>query len=576
MSQADLIEIIETQKQRINSQQTELAWFTNSALPIAARFAGYAVQKFIQQREPNEEGWYKGYLPKMEEIAGVDTSTISRGIATLAAVTDALDKYTYEQRDEDGHKEKSLLYFRPTDLLDRPDEIIPTKEIARHGGNHPKLPCPDCGCVHRRVKRREECAACGHKFFENEHTYQACEPLQDATLPIDIPIASCNASFPDTPPIVEPILDPQELERQAAQLLVAIAGEHTQHIEMIPTPQKYTTVKSSLTQDDLLKHLQGMTTKGVFNRSLDGMTRAIWFDPDNPEEWQICRDAAQELAVADDFKPILAPSPTNGEHAGGGHLWIIFDAEVDAYSALQTLYQYVPRLKAIKDFWPGGGKNARLPGGKYVAPHFEAWCHLFDEHMQNGIGTAAMLIERQTPASVVIDYPKPEPTPEPQRAQPAARQGGYLDKDLAKQVTADFNASHSWVDLLGQPNSSGKYGASWRNDHNPNVHVYADTDLAYDHSTNRLFDRPFDKYDCWCMLQGGQNWEAFRKQDLAQRCAQLREVQEPIEPEREAIPFCPHCHTIIGVGWDGNVKQYKHYTCGKWLGNGQQQGQVAS
>ncbi len=36
-------------------------------------------------------------------------------------------------------------------------------------------------------------------------------------------------------------------------------------------------------------------------------------------------------------------------------------------------------------------------------------------------------------------------------------------------------------------------------------------------------------------------------------------------PTWSQIPECPDCKTIIGVKWYGDIKQYRHETCGKWL-----------
>jgi hypothetical protein len=179
MSQASLIDIIETQKLVI----ADLRWhddiISNTDLPIAARFAARAVRKFTQTRKPCDDGYYKAYLPAMAQLAGVSPSTISRGLETLSDATEALDKHTEELRNEHGHVEKNVLYFRTHESFNQAAEIQPTKDVPKHGGNR-RLPCPDCGCVHRRVKRREECAACGHQFFEQERIIRGDEEsLQD-------------------------------------------------------------------------------------------------------------------------------------------------------------------------------------------------------------------------------------------------------------------------------------------------------------------------------------------------------------------------------------------------------------
>ncbi len=201
MSKSDLIEVIETQQSVIHDLQWHDEIMSNTDLPIAARFAARAIRKFTQTREPCDDGYYKGYLPEMEKLAGVSASTISRGIQTLSDATDAIDKHTDEIRDERGRLEKNLLYFRKNELFEAASEIAPIKEVAKHGGNR-RLPCPECGCVHRRRKTVEECAACSHKFYENERIIlgdeeqEESESLQLATLTVDTLVSDCNMPLP--------------------------------------------------------------------------------------------------------------------------------------------------------------------------------------------------------------------------------------------------------------------------------------------------------------------------------------------------------------------------------------------
>jgi hypothetical protein len=173
--------IINYQRDQLDDCADELAWFTNSNLPIAARFAGYAVQKFIEQRKPGEDGRYKAYLPAMGDAAGVSDSTISRGVKILASATDALDKETLDEWDENGNKH-STLYIQPLDLFRRPQEVKPTKEIKKHGGDHRIVYCDGCGSENIVETKKWVCADCGqvHKTFKQRLVNT---PLQDATAP---------------------------------------------------------------------------------------------------------------------------------------------------------------------------------------------------------------------------------------------------------------------------------------------------------------------------------------------------------------------------------------------------------
>src|SRR5205085_1034911 len=110
------------------------------------------------------------------------------------------------------------------------------------------------------------------------------------------------------------------------------------------------------------------------------------------------------------FKPILIPSPVQGDkHTGGGHFISITTENVDGYSHEQTLYQYTgDLLVGIKDMWPGGGINMRLPGGKYVKHGFAAWCDMYDadgtQLTHDGVGAARVLLDYQTPIDCINQY----------------------------------------------------------------------------------------------------------------------------------------------------------------------------
>lgn len=213
--------IITYQRDQLDDYADELAWFTNSDLPIAARFAGYGVQKFIEERKPGEDGRYKAYLPAMADAAGVSASTISRGVQILADATDALDKNTLDEWDENGNKH-STLYIQPLDPFRRPAEIVPTGEIKKHGGKRTKI-CT-CGSENIIEKKTWVCADCGtvYKQFDQRSVNapeavedEADPPLQDATapesseetlagpdplllaiLPVDTRVSDCNAMPP--------------------------------------------------------------------------------------------------------------------------------------------------------------------------------------------------------------------------------------------------------------------------------------------------------------------------------------------------------------------------------------------
>src|SRR5205085_788909 len=114
------------------------------------------------------------------------------------------------------------------------------------------------------------------------------------------------------------------------------------------------TIDHRLHRGDILAHLKGVKTVGAslgtkVSASAPISTRATCFDVDDPAGWQRLLDAAHLLDYAG-FKSILALSPTEGKHAGGGVLWIVFDRIVDAYNARQTLIDAAPALEEIKEY----------------------------------------------------------------------------------------------------------------------------------------------------------------------------------------------------------------------------------
>lgn len=178
-------------------------------------------------------------------------------------------------------------------------------------------------------------------------------------------------------------------------------------------PKKYYDVHRPLTERDTRAHLLGRKTTGACLHHPDGMTRALCYDADTPEDWRHLVEAAQLLPYGD-YLPLLEPSPVQeGEHAGGGHLWIVFDGLVKASWAKQHVMQLAPSLRHIKESWPGPGNHkVRLPGGKYVKPGFAAWCTLSDGEgnilATDGLSAARVLLGAQTPAEIVPAYPEPE------------------------------------------------------------------------------------------------------------------------------------------------------------------------
>ncbi len=199
----------------------------------------------------------------------------------------------------------------------------------------------------------------------------------------------------------------------AAHLLLSIAGPAPSQIEMSRTgPAKYHSLGHALTFDECAKHLQGIKTRGATLRHPEHLTRALAFDADvhrlYPGWWWVV-GAAEHLAEAG-YRVLLEPSPAGR----GGHLWIIFDDLVDVHAARSYVVKLAPVLGDVGEYWPGPEwamkwNKVRLPGGKYVAPEFIAWCKLYDANRQllseHGMASARVLLEYQTPTSIVPPLP---------------------------------------------------------------------------------------------------------------------------------------------------------------------------
>ncbi len=268
---------------------------------------------------------------------------------------------------------------------------------------------------------------------------------------------------------------------QAAHLLLSIAGPASEQIEMSKTgPAKYYSVGHALTLDECAKHLQGMKTRGATLRHPGQLTRALAFDTDvyrlYPGWWWML-GAAQHLAEAG-YRVLLEPSPAGR----GGHLWIVFDDLVDARAARFHVGRLAPVLGDVGEYWPGPEwaakwNKVRLPGGRYVAPEFTAWCKLYNANRQLlsdcGLAAARVLLAYQTPASIVPPLPADhqEDVKDPQIERPTLhlqreqrsvtpaldvrqeRKYGTVNRFLwfrytPHQIADWYNARHTTDDLL--------------------------------------------------------------------------------------------------------------------------------
>src|SRR4029077_6994755 len=266
-------------------------------------------------------------------------------------------------------------------------DISETK--IKQGGDR-YLICPGCGKTHVHRKTYKKivlvCDECNHisiiedtqvtidypnatwtkeqaeahrKTQRNITSNPVAEPEQDMVIPpcqdskqdaFSSDISIQQAKITIDPPLVAPLADIHHDEiaapnlLAAAQLLLEIAGQHNRHITMPPRhPKKYLEVKRVLTLQDVIEHLQAGEAKGAPCSYADNQTRALCWDGDNPEHWQILMNAMKEL-VSHGYYPLLEQSPHRG-----GHGWIIYSGLVDASAARAEIYRLVPALRELAE-----------------------------------------------------------------------------------------------------------------------------------------------------------------------------------------------------------------------------------
>src|SRR5260370_4403778 len=164
-------------------------------------------------------------------------------------------------------------------------------------------------------------------------------------------------------------------------------------------------------------HLEGRRTYGALIGHPDGTTRASIYDADTCEAVTIVKEAARRLQAAG-YKPLIELSPVRK-----AHLVIIYTEHVDARAAHASECKLAPGLENIKEYWPSPSRNkVRLPAGKYVRPRRVGWCKLYDadgqQLAQDGRSAASVLLEYQTPASIVTLPPEPSTSQPPSQVQP--------------------------------------------------------------------------------------------------------------------------------------------------------------
>ncbi len=505
---------LQREQKRRRELEAYLAWedelFANPHLSATHKLTLRATRRAAERAQTRDEtGKARVNLGSIAEQIGTSPDTVSRSLKVLET-TGALESAVRHELQETGEIWKRVYVAMNDEALQKPKALAPEKP-RNHGGQ--RYVCPKCGNdEHLKIRtRRTLVCPCGHESLIEE-TEQAQEPQPAepaASSPADTLYQQDAATEaepdhtgklrhirkPVTPPMPQDAATEEPLSAAAA-LLGAIAGPALEHIAMNRWgDNKYRTIARTLTEADVFAHLRGDECYGASCRYPDGTTRALCWDGDNAGEWHLMETAARTLAEVG-YLPILEPSPSGR----GGHLWIIFDALVDAEIARRQVYQLVPDLATLKEYWPGpvgteGWNRVRLPGGRYVRLKGQPWCHLISvadgEVSQNGEEAARLLLNHQTPAP---QFPPQGRNFEPQAelSAPADQvvlpticnasteidatwQAKYGDQPLwfaftPTYVAAWWNEQHP-IESLVTTNRGGYASADWRGETEPSVYI---------------------------------------------------------------------------------------------------------
>ncbi len=477
-----LLHALQRTQQRNRELENYLKWeerlFSNPHLSATNKLTLIATRRAaLRGQTHDEQGRTRLNLNSIAERIGVSPDTVGRNLKYLATVG-VVDRQTVPEIQENGERWTRVYAGLNDELLQAPEKIVP-ETPRNHGGN--RYRCQHCGSEQVMIKRRVTliCKCCQHESLLEESERDQEPAAEENTVQTDnLP----DNRKPVSPPMSgdasdgtgESILS--EIETAAA-LLLALAGPSDEHIEMSKRgPKKYYTVFRKLTHDDLHDHLHGGKARGALCQYPDGKTRGLGWDTDSLEQWAAVEDAARQLAHAG-YMPIVEPSPAGR----GGHLWILFDALVDVSAARQQVYELVPALETLAEYWPGPHdakrwNKVRLPGGRYVRPDISAWCQLISvsdgETSQDGDGAARLLLEHQTPASLV---PPPTGDAAPILDDSAApKYQAISSNDTNEAAPGNQGLDSQWHAKYGQTDEGKRlwfafipsYVATWYNAHN--------------------------------------------------------------------------------------------------------------
>src|SRR6266568_261694 len=300
---------------------------------------------------------------------------------------------------------------------------------------------------------------------------------------------------------------------------------------------------------------------GSYLSFADKTTFVLAFDIDEPEAHARHEQFLADLASA-------GACPVYWMRAGDrGHLELYFDRPVAADQARAWCLSVCPELEEVGECYPAQDKgNQPIAWPLYqrkgdvvtpcraraILPHTT---QVRSASITNRAGLAKLITAAVTPASLVEAFQMPEKSAA--AAAVPGRQAAVFPppagEDLAKVVIAEFNRTTTWdavVANCGGFTRDGKFKAVWRNERSPSVAIDANGQFASDYGRTAGFPRKLDKYEVWCLVQGGLEFKRF---DLAARIEAYRQRMQgqgetplsPPLPSQESTVEIPAAQPIL-------------------------------
>ena len=569
-------ELVATQAHIINYERDRRKQLedtiANRNLPVNMRQATLAIKKLVDTSSPDENGWYRAHLPRLADSGGSSASTMSRALRNFAECTGAIELHKVPDT-HDPYKE--ILYIKPTDLLDRPADIIPLKDIKRHGGDH-RVFCDACGSEDLIERKKQVCRSCGNvvKEFADRAVNT---PLQDATgergEEQSVPGTDGTANEEETH-----ALDPLHLATSTLPITTqhdCISVEHwllqrrghgpliwqTGSLVNTQAYPKYLT-KPSEYIPDIAAYLRGDLTHIYGSRPAlpDGTTSLLGFDIEDPELDKSHTYMMFRLALAGIASVYWKRRP------GRGHLEVYTDTPVDRKAFYAHVVRVSPDLAKVPEVFPiGSDQNTNGDdrsdygyswplyyrsenqviecAAEFMFPDRPGELVVSSGYTSDRAGLVHLLSRAILPSESIPARPTTAEVPQRERTQPDVL---LLEKprdrssreatDLWPLVHAEWDKTHSWeevIALCGGIQKNKHFFAVWREERTASVKVDADGQYACDYGSKRgAYPKKLDTFGVYCLAK-----KLDQAQEIHRLCTEYRVWGEnvPENPSRETI-----------------------------------------